>query len=152
VTSSTDWLLGPELAPDTSDPQMAPFYAATAGGVLALPECGACGLALELEQRICDQCGAADIRWAEVEPVGTVHASTLVHRRQADLIHADGPYPIVDVQLASGHRLVMTTVHRSEQQPRVGAPVRVAFRSVGGVAIPAAQLPEEVSPELEANS
>jgi uncharacterized protein len=142
-----DWLAAPELAPDAADPVLAPLYAAAARGALALPFCAACATPLELEQYVCDVCGAgaeigtAGRQWRDVPLEGTVHAATLVHRREPGLIVATGPYPVIDVELVSGHRLVLTTVTPSGAAPDVGAPVDIAFRTVGAVTLPAVRFP-----------
>jgi uncharacterized OB-fold protein len=147
-----DWLVAPELAPDASDPVMAPLYEAAGRGALALPFCAACATPLELEQYVCDACGAgaeigtAGREWRDVPLAGTVHAATLVHRREPGLIVATGPYPVIDVELVSGHRLVLTTAAPSGQAPDVGAPVEIAFRAVGGVTLPAVRFPRAASP------
>jgi uncharacterized protein len=147
-----DWLAAPELAPEAADPVMAPVYEAAARGALALPFCAACATPLELEQYVCDACGAgaeigtAGREWRDVQLAGTVHAATLVHRREPGLIVATVPYPVIDVELASGHRLVLTTAAPSGQVPDVGAPVEIAFRAVGGVTLPAVRFPRAGSP------
>jgi uncharacterized OB-fold protein len=141
-----DWLVPPELAPDTADPVLAPMYAAAARGALALPFCAACGTPLELEQYVCDACGAgaeigtAGRAWRDVPLTGTVHTATLVHRREPDLIVAPGPYPVIDVELDSGHRLVLTTATPSGQAPELGTTVEIAFRTVGVVTLPAVRV------------
>jgi uncharacterized protein len=142
-----DWLVAPDLAPDAADPVMAPVYEAAARGALALPFCAACSTPLELEQYVCDACGAsaeigtAGREWRDVPLAGTVHTATLVHRREPGLIVATGPYPVIDVELASGHRLVLTTATPSGQAPDIGAPVEIAFRTVGAVNLPAIRFP-----------
>jgi uncharacterized protein len=142
-----DWLVAPDLAPDAGDPVMAPLYAAATRGALALPFCAACSAPLELEQYVCDACGAsaevgtAGREWRDVPLAGTVHTATLVHRREPGLIVAPGPYPVIDVELASGHRLVLTTAAPSGQAPDIGAPVEIAFRTVGAVTLPAVRFP-----------
>ena len=147
-TVPADWLVAPELAPDAADPVLAPLYAAAARGALALPFCAACGTPLELEQYVCDACGAsAEVgtpgrEWRDVPPVGTVHAATMVHRRERGLIVAAGPYPVIDVELDSGHRLVLTTATPSGQAPELGTPVEIAFRTVGDITLPAVRVPE----------
>ncbi|HEY3877081.1 MAG TPA: Rieske 2Fe-2S domain-containing protein [Trebonia sp.] len=146
MTETADWLVAPELAPDPADPVMAPLYEAAARGALALPFCAACSTPLELEQYVCDVCGAsaetgtAGRQWRDVQLAGTVHAATLVHRREPGLIVATGPYPVIDVELASGHRLVLTTATMSGEAPAVGATVTIAFRTVGAVKLPAVRL------------
>src|SRR5688572_4587753 len=102
-----------------------------------MPFCGACDAVLELEQVVCDLCGGG-VGWRTVEPRGTVHASTLVHRLEPGLLRATEPYPVLDVELASGHRLVMTTTTPAAAAPAIGTPVTVGFRTIGGVAVPGA--------------
>jgi uncharacterized protein len=138
--TSGDWLVAPELAPDPADPDTAPLYAAAARGVLAMPFCVGCGIPLELEQSVCDACGAAERQWREVPRTGTVYAATLVHRRERELIVAAHPYPVIDVELTSGHRLVLTTTQACEHAHAIGAPVEIAFRTVGDVALPAVRV------------
>jgi uncharacterized OB-fold protein len=122
---------------------MAPLYEAADRGALALPFCAACAAPLELEQYVCDVCGAsaeigtAGRQWRDVPLEGTVHAATLVHRRERGLIVATEPYPVIDVELSSGHRLVLTTATVSGETPDTGAPVEIAFRTVGAVKLPA---------------
>jgi uncharacterized OB-fold protein len=152
MTEAPDWLVAPELAPSTADLVMAPVYEAAARGALALPFCAACATPLELEQYVCDACGAsAEIgtpgrEWREVPLAGTVHAATLVHRRERGLIVAGGPYPVIDVELDDGHRLVLTTVTPSGQAPEIGTHVEIAFRRVGAVTLPAVRVPGTPSP------
>ncbi len=131
-----DWLVDDSLAPAT-DGTLAPLYAAAARGELALPHCPACGQPLELEQLRCESCGAIGASWRGVEPTGTVHSVTTVHRREPGLIRATAPYHIVDVELTSGHRLLMTTDVPTPRPPAIGDPARIVFRRVGGVAVPA---------------
>jgi uncharacterized protein len=142
-TVPADWLVAPELAPDATDPVLAPLYEAAARDALALPFCAACSTPLELEQYVCDACGAnaeigtAGREWRDTPLAGTVHTATLVYRREPGLIVATGAYPVIDVELASGHRLVLTTATPSGQVPEIGAPVEIAFRTVGTVTLPA---------------
>lgn len=135
---TSDWLLADSLAPEVTDDLLAPLYAAALRGELVLPSCDACGAALDLDQQVCDGCGAADVAWLPVERMGTVHSLTVMHRREPGLVVATDPYPILDVELTSGHRLIMTTHVRSETVPRIGDPVTVVFRDLGGVSIPSA--------------
>jgi uncharacterized protein len=151
---TSDWLVGPELAPDAGDAALAPVYQAAARGALMLPFCAACGTPLELEQYVCDACGAsAEIGtpgrdWREVRPAGTVHTATLVHRREPGLIVTDRPYPVIDVELDSGHRLVLTTATPSALAPEIGALVEIAFRVVGTVTLPAVRVPWVTSSQV----
>jgi uncharacterized OB-fold protein len=135
---ATDWLLDPALAPDVEGDAIRPLYDAAARGELAMPFCSACDLPLDLEQDICDGCGASMHTWRAVEQHGVVHSSTMMHRREPGLVRAEHPYPIVDVELDSGHRIVMTTSVPMSSAPAIGTAVRVEFRTLGAVRIPAA--------------
>lgn len=134
-----DWLLVDSLAPDPADDALAPLYEGAARGELVLPFCAVCALPLDLEQRVCDGCGAIDTQWRIAEPRGVVHSVTLMHRIEPGLVAATAPYPVLDVDLAAGHRLIMTTVEPAATAPRIGDPVTVGFRSLGDVAVPAAR-------------
>jgi uncharacterized protein len=143
ATTVEDWLLDNALAPNVDDELLAPLYRAAARNEFAMPFCAACALPLELDQEICDRCGNDEPDWRTVDPHGTVHAATLMHRREPGLVHAVAPYPIVDVELASGHRLVMTTVQPAGTAPAIGTAVRIGFRHLGDVAIPAIDILED---------
>jgi uncharacterized OB-fold protein len=142
----TDWLVVDELAPATGG-ALAPLYDAGAAGRLDMPFCGLCGRPLELEQQVCDACGA-DVSWRPVEPAGVVHAVTTVNRREPGLVRVEGPYHVVDVELQSGHRVVMTTQQPVANPPAIGDPVRIGFRTIGGVAVPAVVVPFEIDKEM----
>ncbi|WP_409330856.1 Zn-ribbon domain-containing OB-fold protein [Trujillonella humicola] len=143
---AADWLLDPGLAPQT-DGHLAPLYAGAAAGRLTLPRCASCDLPLELEQQVCDGCGGDVVAWHDEVPEGTVHSVTTVHRREPGLVLVDRPYVVADVELAGGHRLLMAGVHPCPA-PAIGSPVTVAFRHLGGVALPAF-VPPPLSPEQE---
>lgn len=151
MSAREDWLVSVELAPDADDPLLAPFYRAAAAGAVVLPCCASCGTALELDQVECDACERSIVDWRPVDPRGVVHAVTTVHRREPGLIRATAPYPVIDVELVSGHRLVMTTTGPGAA-PEVGQPVHIGFRHVGGVALPAVRLADASQPALEVDS
>jgi uncharacterized OB-fold protein len=137
ATTLEDWLLNSALAPEPEHDALRPLYQAATRGELALPFCAACAQPLELDQEVCDACGGTEHDWRTVDLRGTVHAATLMHRREPGLVRAQAPYPIVDVELESGHRILMTTAQPSDAAPEIGAKVRIGFRRLGDVAIPA---------------
>ena len=143
ATAVEDWLLDSALAPAADDDVLATLYRAAARNELAMPFCAACALPLELDQEVCDGCGNSERHWRTIDPHGTVHAATLMHRREPGLVHGVAPYPIVDVELSSGHRVIMTTVQPADTAPRIGAAVRIGFRHLGDVAIPAINISED---------
>jgi uncharacterized OB-fold protein len=143
ATAVEDWLLDRALAPTADDDLLAPLYRAASRGELALPFCAACALTLELDQEICDSCGSPEHDWRTVDLSGTVHSATLMHRSEPGLVHGEAPYPIVDVELSSGHRMIMTTVQPAGTAPAIGTAVRIGFRHLGDVAIPAIDILED---------
>lgn len=148
---SEDWLLTRELAPPLADDALGRLYAAAAEGRLMLPFCPSCGRALELEQQVCDACATAGPQWRGVELRGTVHSVTLVHRLEPGLVRAAHPYPVADIELASGHRLVLTSAEPTSEPPAIGDSVSIGFRRLGDVAIPAyrSEVPPSAPPSGE---
>jgi uncharacterized OB-fold protein len=138
-----DWLLEPALAPAADDGAVGPLYEAAGRGELALPFCRSCGLPLELEQQVCDGCGGTERHWRTVEARGVVHAATMMHRREPGLVRTSDPYPIVDVELTSGHRIVMTTTTPWPVAPPIGMSVGIGFRRLGDVVLPAIETLED---------
>lgn len=143
TSAREDWLLEPGLAPSVDGDALRPLYDAAARGELALPFCARCGLPLELEQETCDGCGHAKRLWRQVNPSGSVHATTVMHRREAGLVRATDPYPVIDVEMDCGHRIVMTTLTPTDTAPAIGTTVRIGFRRLGDVSIPAVNLEAE---------
>jgi uncharacterized OB-fold protein len=143
ATAVEDWLLDSALAPTAGDDVLAPLYRAASRNELVMPFCAACALPLELDQEVCDGCGNAESDWRTVALRGTVHTATLMHRCEPGLVRGVMPYPIVDVELTSGHRMVMTTVRPADTAPPIGAAVRIGFRRLGDVAIPAIDILED---------
>ena len=143
ATAVEDWLLDSALAPTADDDRLAPLYQAASRNELALPFCAACALPLELGQEVCDQCEDSEQDWRTVDLRGIVHTATLMHRREPGLVHTKAPYPIVDVELTSGHRMVMTTMRPAHTAPLIGTAVRIGFRRLGDVAIPAIDILED---------
>jgi hypothetical protein len=84
-----------------------------------------------------------------------VHSATVMHRLEPGLVRSGAPYPILDVELTSGHRLIMTSRDRTEAVFHIGDRVTIGFRRLGGVAIPAAclvRLPARPAKESIAHS
>jgi uncharacterized protein len=140
IVAASDWLVADELAPDPRG-TLAPLYERGAVGELVMPFCHHCSRPVELEQFACDACGGR-VEWRQVDPSGTVHAVTTVHRREPGLIRASDPYHVIDVELDSGHRVIMTTTRPVAEQPHIGQPVALSFRPIGDVAVPAVAAPD----------
>jgi len=131
-----DWLVTDALAPIPND-LTAPFFEGCAEGRLALPICGSCAQPLWFEQLVCSTCASTQRTWIDAALCGEIHALTIVHRRQADVIVATVPYLVVDVELDTSHHLTMSTVEPSIEGFKICDRVEIGFRNIGGVAVPA---------------
>ncbi|GAA4658332.1 Zn-ribbon domain-containing OB-fold protein [Gordonia humi] len=147
MTDHSDWLLAESLAPAIDGDRLEPLYEGAGRGDLVLPFCGRCSLALDLEQHVCDGCGAAQVQWRPVDRRGVVHSATTMHRLERGLVIGTEPYPIVDVELSSGHRLIVTAIASGIPTPPIGAEVSVGFRHLAGTAVPALALPSSTDTE-----
>ena len=96
---AADWLVAPELAPDAGDPDWPRCTRRPPGARSPCRSAPRARTPLELEQYVCDACGAsaevgtAGREWRDVPLAGTVHTATLVHRREPGLIVAAGALP-----------------------------------------------------------
>ncbi|MFJ8816323.1 Zn-ribbon domain-containing OB-fold protein [Amycolatopsis thermoflava] len=134
--TTADWLVDDSLAPSTTDEQLGELYRGSARGELVLPFCPACDLALELEQVVCDRCGAAGPVWRQAAPHGRVHSVTVVHRLEPGLVRTRDPYPVADIELACGHRVVLAPLEPGAAPPAIGDTVSIGFRRIGDTAVP----------------
>jgi uncharacterized protein len=149
--ATSDWLVAASLAPVVGG-VLEPLYRAAAGGVLQMPFCGSCEAVLELGQVRCDVCASTACEWRVVGPTGTIHSATMVHRLEPGLVVATAPYAVVDVELASGHRIIMTTAAPHAELPRIGDDASIAFRMVGDVAIPSLCMPGKAATDTTITS
>ncbi len=139
TATMNDWLVDTSLAP-VVEGVLEPLYRGGAEGSLQMPFCAACDAVLELSQIRCDACASTDRQWHTVEPLGTIHSATMVHRLEPGLIVTHAPYPVVDIELASGHRIIVTTAVPCAELPRIGDLADITFRLVGDVAVPSLAL------------
>jgi hypothetical protein len=73
---------------------------------------------------------------------------TTVHRQEPKLTQPlDGPYHVIDAELTSGHRLVLTTDRPADRTWTTGEPITIGFRTVGGIMIPAVAVPNADQPD-----
>ncbi len=144
--TAPDWLVLDTAAPSAEEP-LARFFAGTADDELLLPFCGN-GHPLDFDQVECErpECGERSPEWRPVPKSGTVIASIVMHRLEKAYIAAKAPYPVLEVEFDSGHRLYLST----DRDPgavayQTGERVDIAFVSVGGIRIPRVRSTEKRS-------
>jgi uncharacterized OB-fold protein len=74
---------------------------------------------------LCPGCGGTRLRWEASAGIGTVYASTTLHRRD------EAPYDVSLVDLDEGFRMMSSVVGVAPGDVRIGMRVRVAIDTGG---------------------
>ncbi|MBB6406339.1 3-ketoacyl-CoA thiolase [Arthrobacter sp. AZCC_0090] len=136
-----DWLVLDAAAPSTDEP-LRTFLDGAALGDLRLPFCTN-GHPLDFDQGRCEQDGSSDPPvWESVPSQATVIASIVMHRIEKTFVKALVPYPVIEVELVSGHRLYVSTDREPALSYQTGDEVKLTFVSVGETRIPRIQVEE----------
>jgi len=130
-----DWLLHDSAAPSDVAP-LTQYLAGSSEGKLVLPFCVACKHPLDLDQIHCDECAHQERVWQEVEPAGRVTVAIMMNRVDARYVKQEAAYPVVEVSLNSGHRIIVSTSTVAEAPIASGTEVRLEFVQVGTQYIP----------------
>ncbi|CAB4619700.1 unannotated protein [freshwater metagenome] len=130
-----DWLLRDTAAPSDVAP-LSEYLAGSAEGKLMLPFCAACQHPLDLDQLHCDECAHQVRVWQTVEPAGRVTVSIMMNRVDARYVKQEAAYPVIEVSLNSGHRIIVSTSTVSDAPIASGTEVRLEFVQVGTQYIP----------------
>lgn len=118
-----------EIAAITRHPESAPFEAFAARGVLAVPQCKACGRRHWYPRALCPFC-FGDVEWQPASGEATVYSYTVMRR-------AKPPYAIAYVTLAEGPTMMTNLVDCDFARIRIGMPVKVVFQAAqNGVLVP----------------
>ncbi len=116
------------------------FWAAAAAHSLVLARCTRCAGLTHPPDVVCPHCGSSDpaYEFTPVDGSGSLRSWTVM--RHSFLPGFDGPFVLVDVELAAQAdlRLIGRLLDGPDVPLRLGAPVRLAFEDVApGVAVPA---------------
>jgi uncharacterized OB-fold protein len=124
----------PAPAPDVA-PELAEFWAATAGGRLLIPRCTECGQAFWYPRPICPNCHSTAIAWEQASGHGVIYTFSIVRRGLG--VYADAPYVLAYVDLAEGPRVMTNIVDCDVESVEIGQPVELIFhRTADGTALP----------------
>ena len=112
------------------NPENKPFFDAAREGRLLIKRCLVCGERHYYPRAHCPFCGSQRTEWIESRGRGRIYSFSVM-RRVAE------PYAIAYVTLDEGVSMLTNLVDCQFDQLKIGAPVRVVFRSAaGGEAIP----------------
>jgi uncharacterized OB-fold protein len=113
------------------DSSNAPFWQATAEGVLMIKRCQACAQAHWYPRPFCPHCGHEHTDWVRASGSGTVYSFTVT--RKAGPV----PYVLAYVTLDEGVTMLTNIVDAEIEALHIGQRVNVTFRAAeGGGAVP----------------
>jgi uncharacterized protein len=121
------------------NPEIKPFWDATAEGRLLLPRCQDCQAVIWYPRPFCPECGSTSIDWFKASGRGSVYSYTINRRGQADLpeYRNAGVYVLAYVELEEGPRVLTNIVDCDPDNVRIGQSVEVVFHDTGkGTALP----------------
>ncbi len=112
--------------------ETAPFWAATREHRLTVQHCLECGQPRFYPRTLCPKCGSDQVEWRDCSGTGTVYSYTVVYRAPSEAFATDVPYVVAIVALDEGPHLMTNVVGCAPEQVRIGMPVRVLFKDMGG--------------------
>lgn len=121
------------------NPEIKPFWDATAEGRLLLPRCQECQALIWYPRPFCPECASTNIDWFQASGRGSVYSYTINRRGQADLgeYRNAGVYVLAYVELEEGPRVLTNIVDCDPDSVRIGQSVEVVFHDTGqGTALP----------------
>jgi uncharacterized OB-fold protein len=120
-------------------PEIKPFWDATAEGKLLLPRCQECQTVIWFPRPFCPVCGSLEVAWVQASGRGTVYSFTINRRGGGDLPeYRDAPpYVLAYVELAEGPRIMTNIVECDPESVKIGQAVELVFHDTGeGTALP----------------
>ncbi len=102
------------------------------GADVAFQQCTVCHHTWYFRRSFCAGCGHAAPSTHTSAGLGSVHASTLVHRAPSDEFRAIAPYRLVLVDMAEGFRVM----GHAEPSLAIGDRVRCSVQTIAGRALP----------------
>lgn len=112
-----------------TDPETAPFWAATSEGRLEVQKCLNCGYLRWPPGPLCNECSSDQTAWTEVRPEGTLWSVATYHRALDPRFKDEIPYSVGLIELDEGPRMY----GRMQGDPArfvPGTHVHAAFRKV----------------------
>ena len=116
-------------APPTN-PEIQPFWDATAAGRLVIKKCTACGQVHHYPRSICPFCGSDKTEWLPASGRGAIYSYSVMRRVPI-------PYALAYVTLEEGVTMMTNIVDCDLDAIRIGQAVKVVFKPTeGGPPVP----------------
>lgn len=103
------------------------YWAGAHDGRLVLQRCVACGMLRHYPQPLCPHCYSFEAEAVSASGNGAVHSWTVAHHAFDPSVADEVPYVLVTVDLQEGPRVLGRLA--SDDQLRIGMPVRIGFRA-----------------------
>ncbi|WP_269855641.1 Zn-ribbon domain-containing OB-fold protein [Streptomyces sp. RPT161] len=107
-----------------------PYWDAAAEGRLLIRRCRDCGVAHHYPREFCPGCWSEAVDWEEASGRATLYTWSVVHRNDLPPFGNRVPYIAAVATLAEGPRIMTEVVDCAESDLRIGAELRVAFRTM----------------------
>jgi len=117
-----------------------PFWEGCTLGELRYQACADCGRVQPIPRSCCQHCQSSALQWRASAGRGRILSHTTVHRAPTPAFRELAPYVIALVDLDEGFRLMVNLAGGEQPGLAIGAPVRIGFCTVDGVALPQAEL------------
>lgn len=111
----------------------APFWAAAAGGRLALQHCADCATWVFYPRQFCPHCWSPRLEWRDASGRGRLETWSVILRPGHPGWEPAAPYAIGIVRLTEGPTMLS---HILTAQPRLHLPLAVRFTQVGAEMLP----------------
>ncbi|MFC9355128.1 Zn-ribbon domain-containing OB-fold protein [Rhodococcus sp. NPDC057014] len=113
------------------------FWDRARDGVLTAQECLDCGRLQHYPRPGCANCWSRNRRWRELSGRGRIYSFTVVRQPVHPAFTDEAPYPLVDVELEEGVRMLSVLRGTPLDQLSIGMPVAVEFGpEVDGIRLP----------------
>lgn len=107
-----------------------PFFQGAREHRLMIQRCTDCGTAHWPVKSRCPVCLGAEIVWVQASGKGTLYTFSLVHQVAHPGFASEVPYPLAEIDLREGLRVISTIVNCSHADLRIGMPLEVTFEDI----------------------
>jgi uncharacterized protein len=121
--------------PTLTEPDTAPYWAATKQHRLTYQVCGTCGEITFYPRRHCTSCLSTDVRWHDSAGSGSVYTYTVIRQHGLPYFRSRVPYVVGFIDLDEGFRL-LAEIDAPPDAVQVGQRVTVGWEDHGDLAVP----------------
>jgi uncharacterized protein len=120
-----------------ADKWSAPFFQACNEGKLVAQKCNATGKFFFPPAPVSPYTRDANWAWTEISPKGRIGSYVVMHQKYFAGFADEVPYPVIEVELEGGVRLLSNIVELGDRELTVGMAVEVVFvKATDEVTIP----------------